>query len=256
VATPLSLDRRSMLALSMVSGALVAAPALAAGGWSIRAIAFDAFAVFDHRAITAAVVATVGERGAALTGAWLGRIFTLSWLETAAGRYSGFAALADVALAQSAAPLGIDMRPTQRRDIAAVFEALPAWPDAGTVFEALRSAGVRLAFLSNLGDTVLAANMRRNHLDSLMERPLSTDRVRAFKPSPRAYAMGTHHFALPPEEIGFAAFGGWDALGAKWFGYPTAWINRQNAAAEALGPEPNITGRDLSAVLRLASIDI
>jgi 2-haloacid dehalogenase len=28
-------------------------------------------------------------------------------------------------------------------------------------------------------------------------------------------------FTLKREEILFAAFAGWDAAGAKWFGYPT-----------------------------------
>ena len=31
------------------------------------------------------------------------------------------------------------------------------------------------------------------------------------------------------------AFAGWDGTGAKWFGYPTFWNDRQNAPAEVLG---------------------
>jgi 2-haloacid dehalogenase len=40
---------------------------------------------------------------------------------------------------------------------------------------------------------------------------------------------------LRKEEIVFAAFGGWDAYGAKSFGYPTYWVNRFNLPVERLG---------------------
>jgi 2-haloacid dehalogenase len=81
---------------------------------------------------------------------------------------------------------------------------------------------------------------------------LSTDRVRAAKPDPRAYRMAVDAFGLPREEIAFAAFAGWDAAGATWFGYPTVWTNRLGAPAEELGAAPAVVGRDLSDVVRLA----
>jgi 2-haloacid dehalogenase len=66
--------------------------------------------------------------------------------------------------------------------------------------------------------------------------------VKAFKPDPRAYQMGVNAFKLKREEIVFAAFAGWDAAGAKSFGYPTFWLNRQNAWGEQLGFPPDGTG--------------
>ena len=72
--------------------------------------------------------------------------------------------------------------------------------------------------------------------------PLSTDQVKAFKPDPRAYQMGIDAFKLRRDEIAFAAFAGWDAAGAKSFGYPTFWVNRQNAVEEELGAHPDAAG--------------
>ena len=46
-------------------------------------------------------------------------------------------------------------------------------------------------------------------------------------------------------EIAFVAFGGWDAAGAKAFGYPTYWVNRQALPAEELGVRPDATGGNL-----------
>jgi 2-haloacid dehalogenase len=54
--------------------------------------------------------------------------------------------------------------------------------------------------------------------------------------------MGVDAFKLKREEIVFAAFAGWDAFGAKAFGYPTFWVNRQNAVTEQLGIPPDASG--------------
>ena len=47
-------------------------------------------------------------------------------------------------------------------------------------------------------------------------------------------------------EIMFVAFAGWDAAGAKWFGYPTFWNNRQGAAQEMLDAKPDGVGSTLT----------
>jgi 2-haloacid dehalogenase len=50
-------------------------------------------------------------------------------------------------------------------------------------------------------------------------------------------------------EIVFAAFGGWDAAGAKGFGYPTVWVNRFHQPLEPLDIHPDRTVSDLSGLL-------
>jgi 2-haloacid dehalogenase len=61
--------------------------------------------------------------------------------------------------------------------------------------------------------------------------------------------MGVDTLRLRREEIVFAAFAGWDVAGAKWFGYPTVWVNRLGAPAEELGVAPDATGRDLTTLV-------
>jgi hypothetical protein len=59
--------------------------------------------------------------------------------------------------------------------------------------------------------------------------------------------------ALPKAAIGFAAFASWDARGASWFGYETAWINRLAAPPELISDgAPIFVAQDMSGVLRLA----
>ncbi|HSL70312.1 MAG TPA: hypothetical protein VK864_08725 [Longimicrobiales bacterium] len=63
--------------------------------------------------------------------------------------------------------------------------------------------------------------------------------------------MRVDAFRLSPGEILFAAFAGWDAAGAKLFGYPTFWVNRQGQPAEELGAMADGTGPGMAELVRL-----
>ena len=58
--------------------------------------------------------------------------------------------------------------------------------------------------------------------------------------------MAVEAFGLEKQEILFVAFAGWDAAGAKTFGYPTFWVNRLNLPTERLGVAPDGVGQDLN----------
>jgi 2-haloacid dehalogenase len=109
-----------------------------------------------------------------------------------------------------------------------------------------------MAFLSNLTAAMLDANVKQAGLSEFFGPHLTTDRVQAYKPSPRAYQMGPDAFDLQKNEIAFAAFGAWDAAGAKWFGYPTVWVNRGGVPAEELDAQPDVIAKDLSGLIKFA----
>jgi 2-haloacid dehalogenase len=62
--------------------------------------------------------------------------------------------------------------------------------------------------------------------------------------------MAIDALGLRREEILFAAFAGWDAAGAKTFGYPTFWVNRLGLPLEELDVVPDGSGRDLTDLLK------
>jgi len=138
--------------------------------------------------------------------------------------------------------------------VVSVFYDLTIWPDVPAALDRLRAAGIRLVFLSNLSDAMLRASMKKCGIEAYFEAPLSTDRVRRYKPAPEAYQMAIDSFGLPKDSIGFAAFGGWDAAGATWFGYRTAWINRLGVTPEQFDQRPAIISPNMEGVLALAGI--
>jgi len=104
--------------------------------------------------------------------------------------------------------------------------------------------------VTNMTQPMLDAGLSRAGLAGEFEAVISTDRIRGYKPDPRAYQLVVDVLKLPKEQILFVAFAGWDMAGAKWFSYPTIWANRSNAPTERLDAEPDASGSDLGALTR------
>ena len=73
------------------------------------------------------------------------------------------------------------------------------------------------------------------HLDGV----ISVDDADVYKPSPRVYALATKALGFDAAQIGFVSANGWDAAGAKAFGFTVWWINRAGLPIERHGPEPD-----------------
>ena len=134
------------------------------------------------------------------------------------------------------------------------YLALKTWPDVPDALSGLKHSGRKLALLSNATAAILDAGIRNSGLYGVFDQVISTDRIKTFKPDPHAYQLGVDVLGLRKEEILFVAFAGWDAAGAKWFGYPTFWNNRQRASPEELDAPPDGTGESLADVARFLNV--
>jgi len=241
-------DRREFLGRMAVSGLALQSVAKTAAGSSrdIKAVAFDAFPILDPQPVFALVDELYPERGVELSNVWRTRQFEYTWLRTMSGRYSGFWQVTEEALVYAARALKLDLSPESLARLMEAYLKLRCWPDVPAAVRLLKQTGLRLVFLSNLTVKMLEAGIRNSRLDGVFDHVLSTDRVKFSKPDPRAYQMGPDVLGLKPDQILFAAFAGWDAAGAKSFGYPTFWVNRQNQPAEELGLAPDGSGENLN----------
>lgn len=239
-------QRRDFLKLAAAGGAAALVPGLArAAKTPIKAIAFDGFPVFDPRGVFGRLEAVFPGKGMEMAGAWRIRLFEYQWLRVVGGHYAEFEQIAQDSLTFTAKSLSLEMSADKRDMILQGFMEMKAWPDALPVLTELKKAGVRLAFLSNLSEKALLASTKAAGLDGLFETPIATDRAKSYKPDPRAYQLGVDVFKLKREEIAFAASSGWDATGAKWFGYPTVWVNRMKQGVEELSATPDLVAPDL-----------
>ena len=237
------LDRRKFVTLA---AATLATPAAWAAARPFKAIAFDGFVITDPRPVFAKTEELFADKGRALNEAWRTRIFEYTWLRTVGGHYADFWHVIEDALLVAARASKVELSADQRDALMQTWLTLKAWPDVAPALKQLKAAGIRMAFLANPTAKMLDAVMTNSGLEDVFEPHLSTDKVNAFKPDPRAYQMGIDAFRLAKEDVAFAAFAGWDAAGAKWFGYPTFWVNRMNAPAEELGMMPDGIGAGMA----------
>ncbi|MDC0716676.1 haloacid dehalogenase type II [Nannocystis bainbridge] len=216
------------------------------GRAEIRAICFDLFTLFDPRGVERAAEAVAPGQAAELCRDWRVRQFEYAWLRATADQYRDFEFVTGEALDYAAGARGLSLSAAERRRLVAAYSELTPWPDTRAALDAWRRVGLRLAPLANYSPAMLDRLLTHAGLADLFDDQISTDRARTYKPSPRAYALGPTALGVPREQIVFAAFGGWDAAGAAWYGFPTFWLNRLQVAPEALSAAAHATGATLA----------
>lgn len=232
---------------SSLTGAQAAYPAL---NVRYKAIAFDAFPIFDPRPIIKLTETLFPGKGAGLGQLWRTRQFEYQWLRALGGRYADFWQITEDALVFASKSIKLDLTPDKRDQLMQAYLQLNAWPDVPAALQRLKEAGIRMVFLSNMTRKMLESNIRHAGLEGLFEQLLSTDQIRSYKPDPKAYAMGVKAVALKREEILFVAFAGWDVAGAMWYGYPVYWVNRLGSAPEELGVASNTIASGMEELVR------
>jgi 2-haloacid dehalogenase len=242
-----SIGRRELLAgAATLAGATVARPSFAGARKGFRAVAFDGLALFDVRPVGALVTRLFPAEGAELVKLWRVKQFDYQWLSALSGRYQDFSRATEGALVFAAKSLGIDLPPQTRNRLMQAWLELEAFPDVAPALRRLAQKGLRLAPLANFTPDILERAVSNSGLAGAFEQVISTDRKKTFKPDPRAYQLGVEAFRLKREEIAFVASAGWDVAGARWFGYPTFWVNRTGAPPEELSAAAHGVGKDLA----------
>lgn len=215
----------------------------------IRVIAFDAFPIFDPREIAKASEDAFPGQGSRLMNLWRTRIFEYQWLRALGGEYEDFMSATEAGLIFATNQLNLDLSREKKEKLLQEFMQLKMWPDAAASIQQLREMGLELVFLSNMTEEMLRNGLQYAGLENEFKAIYSTDAVRTYKPDPTAYALAVERLGISKEEILFVAFAGWDVAGAKWYGYPTFWVNRLGAPSEELGVQPDGSSRDLSGLV-------
>ncbi len=211
-----------------------------------QALVFDAYGtLFDVHSVTRLADSLFPGRGAALSQSWRAKQLEYTWLRSLMGRYDDFNAVTADALDWSLESLGLPAGASQRAALLQAYRALATFPE---VRAALARLGRRrtLAILSNghpdMLDAVVDHNELRVHFG---ERVYSVHEAGVYKPDPRVYALACAGLELPAESIGFVSSNGWDAAGARSFGFTAWWVNRGGAPVERLASPPDAVVADL-----------
>jgi 2-haloacid dehalogenase len=156
---------------------------------------------------------------------WFARFLRDAFALDATGGYVPFRQVAGGALEVMLAEHGLPA--SSAAAVLQGFPELPPHPDVRPAFEQLRGAGIRVAALSNGAAETTRRLLERAELASFVERIISIDEVRRWKPHREA----------------------WDVLGADRAGLTTAWVSREETAFQPAMGEPTVRGRTLTEVV-------
>jgi 2-haloacid dehalogenase len=211
---------------------------------------FDAYGtLFDVHSVTARLEARFPGKGAALSQSWRVKQLEMTWQRTLMQRYVDFNQVTEEALRYACAVHACEYSQAFLAELMTAYRALDLFPESRGTLESLKTRRVRMGILSNGAPDMLSAVVAHNGLSAFFEAVLSADALKQFKPSPRVYQMAEARFAVPKSDIGFVSANGWDASGAKSFGFRVYWVNRQQLPHETTGFPPDATLADLSGLL-------
>ena len=215
----------------------------------ISALVFDAYGtLFDVHSVVRLAETLFPGKGAALSTAWRGKQLEYTWLRSLMQRYEDFNRVTAASLAWAMESIGIapEENADASRRLTEEYRRLATFPEVPAALEAL-SRRCALAILSNGHPEMLEAVVDHNGLrERFRGGVLSVHGAKVFKPAPDVYAIAEEALGLPRTIMGFVSSNGWDAAGAKTFGFRVFWINRAGAPVERLGVRPDAIIRSLA----------
>jgi 2-haloacid dehalogenase len=203
---------------------------------SLDALVFDAYGtLFDVHSVASRCESFWPGKGAALSTAWRVKQLEYTWQRSLMQRYAPFSQVTREALAYACEALGLQLTVTQMEALMGEYQMLSAYPDVASALEKL--SGHKTAILTNGSPDMIEPLVKQSGLS--FDAVLSVDAVKIFKPAPQVYALASTQLTAPANRIGFVSSNGWDALGAKSFGFTVYWINRAGAPIDRLGFKPD-----------------
>jgi 2-haloacid dehalogenase len=182
---------------------------------------------------------------------WFALLLHSSLVTTLTNAYSDFGTLAGAALDIVASQKDVSLSDRDRNEILSAMKNIPPHPEVPDSLQRLKSAGLRLATLTNSPREILFAQMTNSELSDYFEQLISVDEVRLFKPARETYRMAANKLGVETGQIRLVAAHDWDVFGALRAGCHGAFLARQGRIYHPLYERPDVMGPDLEEVADL-----
>ena len=209
---------------------------------TIRAVVFDAYGtLFNVHSVVETCELLFPGKGSALSQLWRSKQLEYSWLRSLMGRYVDFNQVTRESLQFACESLGLPFSDVALARLNDVYRQLALFDDTLSVLQQLQHnlPTAKRAILSNGAPEMLNAVVTHNKINKFFDAVISVNELGIFKPDPRVYQLCSDRLGVDPGEIAFVSSNGWDAAGAKAFGFTTFWINRSTGPVEQLGVRPD-----------------
>ena len=203
-------------------------------------VAFDVNETLLDLAPVRAALVEAGEAETLLPTVFARTLLT-GFAAATAGTWCRFRDAFDAALAQET-----DLSADARATVADSFRELAPHPDVEPALRRLVEAGVRVITLSHGSPGVAETGLERGGITPLVERTLTSEAIRAWKPSREVYLWAAGTCRVAPDRMALVASHGWDVLGAQRAGLTGAWFPRSERTYPAVYDEPDVRADSLA----------
>jgi 2-haloacid dehalogenase len=180
---------------------------------------------------------------------WFAQLLQLSMVASLTEHYYDFGTLAREALLITAKRQGVTLSDEAKEKVIQTLTQLEPHADVKESLERLRSAGFRLATLTNSPPHVLKKQLSHAGLLEFFEQTLSVEEVKRFKPHPKVYRMAAQKLGVQSSEIRLVAAHNWDTTGAIRAGCKAAFVARPGMVLGDLDEQPDIVAATMTEVV-------
>jgi 2-haloacid dehalogenase len=213
---------------------------------NIEICVFDAYGtLYDFNSAVARHRDAIGPKADALAELWRAKQVQYTWLRNSMGAYAPFWQVTSDALDHCLAAFSITDE-SVREKLLGAYLALDPYPEVPAMLDRLKSAGKRLAILSNGNPEMLEPMVAASGLAGRFEALISVDTAKVFKVDPKTYELVKKTSGVSSGNVCFLSSNCWDAHGAAQFGFQTVWVNRGGLTDDNLPGKIATQIKDLS----------
>ena len=213
-----------------------------------RVIAFDVNeTLLDLRALDEPFEELLG--APSQRGQWFAQMLQLSFVGGLTEQYVDFTTAQRAALHMVARRCGREISDDAVAEMVDRMSRLPPHEEVPAALARLRQASLTVVALTNSVQRVAEAQLRNAGIDERFDAVMSADTVGALKPAAAPYLAIAERYGIPIGEVRLVAAHSWDISGALAAGARAAFVARPGMVLSPLGPQPDIVGPNLAAVV-------
>jgi 2-haloacid dehalogenase len=213
----------------------------------VEACVFDAYGtLFDVNSAARTAQNSLGERWQPLAELWRAKQLQYTWLRGLTGHHRDFWQVTGDALDFAMSTMHVEDSALHARPMK-LYLVLNAYPEVPDVLTRLKTAGMKVAILSNGTPAMLTAAANAG-IAELLDAVLSVEEVKVYKPHPSVYRLACERLKVATGQVCFVSSNGWDAYSAKAFGFRVLWCNRLGQCPERIPETPDAEIATLAAL--------
>ena len=204
----------------------------------VKVCIFDAYGtLFDVNAACRELSKEVGEQWQELATLWRLRQVEYTWLRNSMNEYINFWNITEDALEYAMETLNIKNEELKNK-LLDLYLKLEAYPEVEKVLIQLKKEGYQTGILSNGSEEMLASAVKNAKLENLLDKVLSVEKCKVYKPSSKVYDLVEKEFKINKINCAFFSSNAWDMHAAAHYGFKTIWVNRFEGNLEKLPGKP------------------